>query len=495
MSLDQIGRITHIVTVKQLDSNTPDGHLDITDMALAVEQSPYFTERRSNGGLIVSEAPKFDLESYAANYDEYSRVSRLLNIARLCPPLALDALRLAIPTSKSAKDTQQYLDLIKLLHSINPDDDLATVDDAWVEKTNKLNEHETERLEHELRGYKNNLIKESIRMGQEDLGTHFLNMNRLDQATKAYQKMREFCTTPKHIAEMTLKLAYINMVTPNWIAAVSTAQKARSLTLRPEDKPRFDSVSQACTGLGYLGSGNYGQAAHAFLAVDPSYATVGPVANIDFSRAVMTANDIAVYGGLCALASMNRQQLQDSVLENTNFRNFLELEPHIRRAISFFCGAKYSQCLAILEAYRTDYLLDIFLGPHINMLYHLIRSKSIVQYFVPFSQVTLSALTEAFPRPGGTPQMMENELVDMIQRGILDARIDTVDQLLIAPPKDSRADAHRGVMETAEEVEHQLRLKLFRINMMQAGLEIQSPKSNKSGKNVASSWGPGQTLG
>lgn len=69
MSLDQIGRITHIVTVKQSDSNTPDGHLDITDMALAVEQSPYFTERRSNGGLIVSEAPKFDLESYAANYD------------------------------------------------------------------------------------------------------------------------------------------------------------------------------------------------------------------------------------------------------------------------------------------------------------------------------------------------------------------------------------------------------------------------------------------
>ncbi|KAG9518032.1 hypothetical protein E4T50_13658 [Aureobasidium sp. EXF-12298] len=465
-------------------------------MAQAVEQSPYFTERRANGALIVSDAPKFDLESYAANYDQHTRVNRLSNIAHLCPPLAIDALHLAIPTSKNAKDTQQYLDLTKLLHQISPDDDLAGVDTAWVEKTNKLNEHETERLENELRGYKNNLIKESIRMGQEDLGTHFLNMNRLEQATKAYQKMREFCTTPKHIAEMTLKLAYINIVTPNWISAVSSAQKARSLTLRPEDKPRFDSVSQACTGLGYLGSGNYAPAAYAFLAVDPSYASVGPVANIDFSRAVMTANDIAVYGGLCALASMDRQQLQDSVLENANFRNFLELEPHIRRAISFFCGAKYSQCLAILEAYRNDYLLDIFLGPHVNMLYQLIRSKSIVQYFVPFSQVTLSALTEAFPRPGGTPQMMEAELVDMIQRGILNARIDTVDQLLIAPPKDSRADAHRGVIETADEIEHLLRLKLHKINMVQAGLEIQAPKTSKGSKNpVASSWGPGQTLG
>lgn len=332
-------------------------------------------------------------------------------------------------------------------------------------------------------------------MGQEDLGTHYLSMNKLDQASKAYHKMREYCTTPKHIAEMTLKLAYIAIVSPHWIQTVSTAQKARSLALRPEDKPRFDSVSQACIGLGYLGSGNYPQAATAFLAVDPSYSNVGPVANIDFSRAVMTANDIAVYGGLCALASMDRQQLQHSVLENPNFRNFLELEPHIRRAISFFCGAKYSQCLAILEAYRTDYLLDIFLGPHINTLYHLIRSKSIVQYFVPFSQVTLSALTKAFPRQGGTPEMMEQELFDMIQRGILDARIDTVDQLLVAPPKDSRADAHSNVMETADEIEHQLRLKLHKINMAQAGLEVQALKSAKGKNPVSSNWGPGAPIG
>jgi COP9 signalosome complex subunit 1 len=426
---------------------------------------------------------------------EHSRVRRLANIARLCPPLALDALHLAIPTSTKAKDTQQYLDLVKLLHSLKPDDEMATVDSEWVTKTNKLNEHETERLEHELRGYKNNLIKESIRMGQEDLGTHFLAMNKLEQATKAYHKMREYCTTPKHIAEMTLKLAYINIVTPNWISAVSSAQKARSLTLRPEDKPRFESVSQAVIGLGYLGSANFGPAALAFLAVDPSYSTIGPVANIDFAH-TMTANDIAVYGGLCALASMDRQQLQRSVLENPNFRNFLELEPHIRRAISFFCGAKYSQCLAILEAYRNDYLLDIFLGPHVNTLYHLIRSKSIVQYFVPFSQVTLSALTDAFPKPGGTSQMMEAEIVDMIQRGILDARIDTVDSLLIAPPKDSRAEAHRGVIDTADEIEHSLRLKLHRINMVQAGLEIQAPKQqqNKAKNPVSSSWGPGQML-
>jgi COP9 signalosome complex subunit 1 len=37
-------------------------------------------------------------------------------------------------------------------------------DPAWMERKDKQNKAETTRLEHELKGYKNNLIKESIRV-------------------------------------------------------------------------------------------------------------------------------------------------------------------------------------------------------------------------------------------------------------------------------------------------------------------------------------------
>jgi hypothetical protein len=64
------GRISMHPSFKQPQLNTvteqPSQH---TTMAHAVEQSPYFTDRRADGGLVVSDAPKFDLESYAANYD------------------------------------------------------------------------------------------------------------------------------------------------------------------------------------------------------------------------------------------------------------------------------------------------------------------------------------------------------------------------------------------------------------------------------------------
>lgn len=420
-----------------------------------------------------------------------TRTLRLRYIAQLCPALSIEALHLAIPAAKNAKDTALYFSLTSLMNNIDPKDKLATPDLDWTEKTNKLNEQETERLEHELRGYKNNLIKESIRMGQEDLGTHYLSMSDTESSTKAYQKMREYCTTPKHIAEMTVKLIYNALLSNQWLQAFSSTQKLRALSLKPEDKARFDPITQACIGLAALGQSNYRAAADGFLRVDPSYVNIGLVAGIDFSRCVTTGNDIAVYGGLCALASMDREQLQESVLNNAQFRNFLELEPHIRRAISFFCGGKYSQCLATLEAYRNDYLLDLYLGNHLASLYHMIRSKSIVQYFIPFSSVTLSALAAAFPVPGASTtntHLIEEELVDMIRRGILDARLDIVNQILEAPPKNTREDAHRGVMDTADQIEHQLRLKLHKINMVHANLEIQAPKSGK-GKGPAAMWG------
>lgn len=329
-------------------------------------------------------------------------------------------------------------------------------------------------------------------MGQEDIASHFLSMSALEESSKAYQKMREYCTTPKHIAEMTIKLIFVGISSGQWLSAQSNCHKARALSLKPEDKERFDPVIYACSGLAYIGQQDYRIAAQAFTSIGPSFTTDSALAGINFAKQVLTANDIAVYGGLCALASMDRHELQTLVLDNASFRNFLELEPHIRRAISFFCGGKYSQCLGTLEAYRNDYLLDRYLTAHVETLYQLIRTKSIVQYFAPFSRVTLSALAEAFPKPGlavTTPEIAEEELIMMIENGFLDARIDTVDQLLIAPPKDIRADAHSNALTAAQEIEHLLRLKLHKINMTQAGLEIQPPKGKGQKGGIGGSMG------
>ena len=52
-----------------------------------------------------------------------------------------------------------------MLREYDPLDCEATPDVAWIDKVQKQTKVETDKLEMELKGYKNNLIKESIRVG------------------------------------------------------------------------------------------------------------------------------------------------------------------------------------------------------------------------------------------------------------------------------------------------------------------------------------------
>lgn len=78
--------------------------------------------------------------------------------------LAPEALRLAVAEAKSGKDVSRYENAVRALAEVAPNDKEAVLDTEWVERTQRTIKAETDRLEQELRGYKNNLIKESIRV-------------------------------------------------------------------------------------------------------------------------------------------------------------------------------------------------------------------------------------------------------------------------------------------------------------------------------------------
>ena len=251
-------------------------------------------------------------------------------------------------------------------------------------------------------------------MGNEDLGRHYQMIGDLPRAFEAYSRMRSDATIAKHIIDTSRHIIEVAIEQKNWVAVSSNAQKIKgTMTTSDEDKS-VQPYTSAAEGLAHMDAGEYYAAALCFLNTETG---MGASCNT-----IISPNDVAIYGGLCALASMERTEMRTKVLENSSFRTYLELEPHIRRAITFFVNSRYSACLSILEAYRGDYLLDIHLQKHVDDLYHLVRSKSIVQYFIPFSCVTLDSLNQAFAAPGKT---IDKELGQMIQRKELDARIDT----------------------------------------------------------------------
>lgn len=251
-------------------------------------------------------------------------------------------------------------------------------------------------------------------MGNEDLGKHYHAIGELGKAYEAFSRMRQDISVSKHIIDVSRNLIEVAVEQKNWIAVSSNVSKIKAVVTPTEADRTLQPYITVAEGLALMDSGDYLGAANQFLATEAGMGSS--------SNTIMSPNDVAVYGGLCALATMDRNELHKRVLENSKFRTYLELEPHIRRAITFFVNSRYSACLSTLEAYRADYLLDIYLQKHVEELYHLIRSKSIVQYFIPFSCVTLDSLNTAFAGPGKT---IDKELVMMIQRKELEARIDT----------------------------------------------------------------------
>lgn len=330
-------------------------------------------------------------------------------------------------------------------------------------------------------------------MGNEDLGHFYYACGDYQNAHKAYYRMREHCTSNKHLADMTLRLVYVSIAQNSWMSVLSHLVKVDGSQLKGEEKAKLDPIVSACSGLAHMGNNTLRDAAQNFLYTSPLFLTLEPAGGITWQREVLSGNDIAVYGGLCALASMSRSELQTKVLANGDFRNFLELEPHIRRAITLFCNSKYSACLEILEGYRNDYLLDVYLSKVLAIIYSRIRTKSIVQYFIPFSCVTLDEMASKFQLTGEYSSI-EEELEDMINAKVLDARIDLVDRLLISPPTNPRHNVHSEALEMAEKYDHTLRLRLTRLNLLSAGLEIRQEKGQAKESHSGIGEGIGASL-
>lgn len=93
-----------------------------------------------------------------------TRVDRLLLIGTTAPLLAPEALRAAVAEAKQGRDVGRYDAVLAAIREILPGDINAVPDSAWVDRTNRQVKAESDRLETELKGYKNNLIKESIRV-------------------------------------------------------------------------------------------------------------------------------------------------------------------------------------------------------------------------------------------------------------------------------------------------------------------------------------------
>uniref|UniRef100_A0A7S3R7C1 PCI domain-containing protein n=1 Tax=Dunaliella tertiolecta TaxID=3047 RepID=A0A7S3R7C1_DUNTE len=402
-----------------------------------------------------TDPPAFDLETYIAGWAGHARTSRLLFIAERSTglPLELEALKLLHNEVKKTENTQLYSLVVEKINGrLGP---AFSFDRQWAEATDRKALTKQERLESELHGYKTNLIKESIRMGHNDLGDFFYERGDLQNAFRCYVRSRDYCTTSKHIITMCLNVIKVAVELTNPLHVTNYASKAESTPDLQSDPVALAKIT-ASSGLALMHSKRYKQAARKFTEVSVELGTT-------FNN-VIAPQDVALYGVLCALASFERSELQQRVMANIGFKEFMELTPEMRELVSDFYNCRYARCLRSLDALIPTLSLDMHLAPYIKELHAHIRQRALVQYTLPFKSVNLADMGAAF---GLTLEELNKELARLITDGTVKARIDSHAGILYACHDDKRSSTFQHVLTCGEAYLKETKALLLRANMLQ----------------------------
>ncbi|KAM6967267.1 COP9 signalosome complex subunit 1 isoform 1-T1 [Tautogolabrus adspersus] len=482
---------------------------------MQIDADPQEDQQNAPDTNYIVENPTLDLEQYATSYSGLMRIERLQFIAEHCPQLRVEALKMALTFVQRTFNVDTYEEIHRKLTEATreaqgvpdtvPEGGVVPppLDSAWAESTRKKALLKLEKLDTDLKNYKGNSIKESIRRGHDDLGDHYLDCGDLSNALKCYSRARDYCTSAKHVINMCLNVIKVSVYLQNWSHVLSYVNKAESTPEIAEQRGERDSQNQAvltklkcAAGLAELASRKYKPAAKCFLQASFDHCDCPEL---------LSPSNVAVYGGLCALATFDRQELQRNVISSSSFKLFLELEPQIRDIIFKFYESKYASCLKLLDEMKDNLLLDMYLAPHVKTLYSQIRNRALiqvrhrqqtltcistgnvnvfkhlpvcvcvcvcVQYFSPYVSADMTKMAQAF---NTTVAALEDELTQLILEGLINARIDSHSKILYARDVDQRSTTFEKSLQMGKEFQRRAKAMILRAAVLRNQIHVKSP--------------------
>ena len=274
-----------------------------------------------------------------------------------------------------------------------------TYDATFVATSEQTASMHLETLEARLGTAQSRLAKEAIRTAYLALAEHHRLRGELRESLRKVIRSREYCTTIRQSGQVCLLVIELGIDCGNYAQVRDYVAKAEHTPDLLHADPLLAAKVRVASGLVYLHDGRYAEAARKFASVPPELTH-------QFST-VVSAEDIALYGSLLGLASFDRSELRSLILDAPAFKARLELVPPLRDALRHYLLAEYGPALSTIRGLMdgpdsgSDGLLrlDLHLRPHLDALYGLIRDRCVVQYFSPYSKVSIATMGEGFGLP------------------------------------------------------------------------------------------------
>jgi len=397
-----------------------------------------------------------DVLAYSASYHGYTKIARMVFLMDTFPRLKAAAARHLLKELKSGSNPTLYVKILQMVdestrHELGCDDTIASA----MQQTNHM---KMEILESELSAAKSAVMKEGTRQAYNDIGHLWYQMGNLTEALKSYLRTRDLCTMTRHNCEMALNVISVSIDLKqffnvnNFVSKVTDAGGDEVVVAKLK-------VASAMADL-------YDQQYHAAAL---QFLDVNPVLGNQYNN-VASAEDLAIYGSVCALATFDRTELRTKLVDNKSFINaYLSLVPDFKAMVLGFCGGDYGQAFKLLEDVRPRLLCDMYLHAHVTQLVHMISERMLLQYFAPYSAVDLGRMASSLHLDAKT---LEAALVRLISSGRLSARIDAQSNTMHRSTREVRHATLEKVRALSQVHAHAVKRDIMRLSLMQQGFTI-----------------------
>jgi len=236
-------------------------------------------------------------------------------------------------------------------------------------------------------------------------------------------------------------------------------------------EPSARAQVQACDALLALTNRDYSGAAHKFAAIN----------SLDFGAdgfpGVVLPREIGVYGTVCALAALDRTELQSQLLHSASFLPFIDANPSVIGMATDFHAGNYAEVLQQVEALQSTMYYDVHMAPHREALTTKIRTHCFTNYIRPFGLLDLNRMAEAFQMDIAA---LEAEVASLVIDKKVEGRIDSAQKQLVATVASRRLGTYQKAMDEGELSLADSKQQILRANLASKQF-LSRPKRDQEG--------------
>ena len=207
----------------------------------------------------------------------------------------------------------------------------------------QTNDKQIRYLEDEIQRWRNLSNREKICSSYLEAAEYCVSTGNFNTAISRYIEAKSYAADSKMLLDINLKIMVTSIKSGQFGHVKSEASHALASEEIFKDH-QFKSKVLCCLALYNMYNGRYDQAVNFF--IDCHFSVYNAFGEI------LSGADIALYGGLCALASFPRLQLKKGVLDNAEFKRFLELQPKVNALIQGFYDSEYGKVMSGLNGLR-----------------------------------------------------------------------------------------------------------------------------------------------